>query len=316
MQVPKADKSGFKENKTDLLPQSDVQKEGRSLADALPDLLIEARNVASTVAFGWHGRRRAGPGETFWQFRPFNAGEPMKRVDWRRSARDDHLYVREREWEAAHTVWLWSDLSRSMNFGSTLADASKRDRAIVIMLGLAELLSRSGERIGLPGLMPPTTSRNGAEKLAQALIHADETTALPDSRAVKRFSDIVLFADLLDPIDDIRAWISTVASTGAGGHLVQILDPVEETFPFGGRTEFEDPETGAKLITGRAQDWRSAYRGKMFERHEALRAISRKAGWTYIVHHTDRPAVEPLLALHNRLSGGETVQNTATGELQ
>ena len=32
-------------------------------------------------------------------------------IDWRRSASSDNLFVREREWEAAHTVWLWVDLS-------------------------------------------------------------------------------------------------------------------------------------------------------------------------------------------------------------
>src|SRR2546426_695698 len=79
---------------------------------------LEARRVAATVIHGLHGRRRAGTGENFWQFRRFVSGEPANRVDWRRSARDDHLYVREREWEAAHTVWIWPDRSPSMVFAS------------------------------------------------------------------------------------------------------------------------------------------------------------------------------------------------------
>src|SRR5580692_11962120 len=79
--------------------------EGRTLAAAMPRLILEARRVAATVLHGSHGRRRVGPGENFWQYRRFVSGEPASRVDWRRSARDDHLYVREREWEAAHTVW-------------------------------------------------------------------------------------------------------------------------------------------------------------------------------------------------------------------
>src|SRR3979411_963418 len=77
----------------------------RTLAESMPRLILEARRIAATVIHGLHGRKRAGPGENFWQYRRFLSGEPARRVDWRRSARDEHLYVREQEWEDAHTVW-------------------------------------------------------------------------------------------------------------------------------------------------------------------------------------------------------------------
>src|ERR1700753_4083385 len=97
----------------------------RALAAQMPRLVMEARRVAATVIHGLHGRRRAGSGENFWQYRRFVSGEAPSRVDWRRSARDDHLYVREQEWEAAHTVWIWPDRSPSMAFVSNLAEATK-----------------------------------------------------------------------------------------------------------------------------------------------------------------------------------------------
>lgn len=277
--------------------------EARSLADALPDLLVDARHIGNTVSAGWHGRRRSGPGETFWQFRPFTMGEPARRIDWRRSARDDHLYVREREWEAAHTLWLWADLSSSMAFRSGLSAVSKRDRAVVLMLALADMLAGSGERIGLPGVTRPLADRNAAERLADALVHLAKPAALPDATGIRRFSDVVLIADFLDPIADIAAWVAHVAGTGARGALVQVLDPIEETFPFDGRVEFRDPESGLKLTTGRAEGWRAAYQARLAERKDALRQIATRAGWSYILHHTDRSATEPLLALHERLSG-------------
>ncbi|MGB8041990.1 MAG: DUF58 domain-containing protein, partial [Pseudolabrys sp.] len=118
----------------------------RKLADAMPRLILEARRVASTVIHGLHGRRRAGPGENFWQYRRFMSGEPAQNVDWRRSARDDHLYVREREWEASHTVWIWPDRSPSMTFASALSSDSKLERALVIAFALAEVLVQGGER--------------------------------------------------------------------------------------------------------------------------------------------------------------------------
>ncbi|MEX2318781.1 MAG: DUF58 domain-containing protein, partial [Bauldia sp.] len=115
--------------------------EAKGIAEGLPDLLIEARRVAMTVLAGWHGRRTSGRGETFWQFRPFVTGEAASTIDWRRSARDEHLFVREKEWEAAHTMWLWADFSASMDFRSRLASATKRARATVLLLALADMLS-------------------------------------------------------------------------------------------------------------------------------------------------------------------------------
>src|ERR1700756_5562671 len=143
----------------------------RTLAASMPRLILEARRVASTVIHGLHGRRRAGPGENFWQYRRFVSGEPATRVDWRRSARDEHLYVREREWEAAHTVWIWPDRSASMNFVSRSGAESKRDRSLVICFALAHLLVEGGDRIGIPGLMRPTADRDVIEKMAEAIIH-------------------------------------------------------------------------------------------------------------------------------------------------
>src|SRR4026207_1216666 len=128
----------------------------RKLADAMPRLILEARRVASTVIHGLHGRRRAGPGENFWQYRRFLSGEEARRIDWRRSARDDNLYVREREWEAAHTIWLWPDRSPWRAFASRWARESKLDRTLTVAFALAEILVEAGERVGLPGLMRPT----------------------------------------------------------------------------------------------------------------------------------------------------------------
>ena len=140
--------------------------ESRTLAASLPRLVLEARRIAANVIHGLHGRRRAGAGESFWQYRRFVSGEPAQRVDWRRSARDDHLYVREQEWEAAHTVWLWPDRSPSMAFASKDARDSKLERALIVAFALAELLVEGGERVGIPGLVSPTSSRNIIDKMA------------------------------------------------------------------------------------------------------------------------------------------------------
>src|SRR5690349_22220188 len=178
----------------------------RKLADAMPRLILEARRVASTVIHGLHGRRRAGPGENFWQYRRFVSGEPAQNVDWRRSARDDHLYVREREWEASHTVWIWPDRSPSMAFSSALAKDSKLERALVVAFALAEVLVQGGERVGVPGLLRPTASRNVIEKMAESILHdPTERASLPPSFAPSPLSEVVMLSDLWSPIVDVRS---------------------------------------------------------------------------------------------------------------
>ncbi len=276
--------------------------DAKGLAAGLPDLLVEARRIASTVIAGWHGRRVSGPGETFWQFRPLMPGETASSIDWRRSARDDHYYVREKEWEAAHMVWLWVDLSASMTFRSRTAAGSKRDRAIVLLLALAELLATAGERVGLLGDSEPIMARNAAERLAETLARLPSRPAVPDPRPLRRFSDVVLIGDFFDPLEDLDAIFTSVARSGTRAHLIQVVDPVEETFPHAGRIEFRDPETGDRHVLGRAELYRDDYLAMFARRREWMGNLARRLDWTYLVHRTDRPATEPLLALHERLA--------------
>ena len=276
--------------------------EGRTLAAAMPRLILEARRVAATVLHGLHGRRRAGSGENFWQYRRFVSGEPASRVDWRRSARDDHLYVREQEWEAAHTVWIWPDRSPSMVFASPLVRDTKLYRALVIALALAEVLVEGGERVGIPGLMHPTGSRNVVERMAQAIMHdRSERTSLPSNFSPSPLAEVVLLSDLWSDIGDVRRTITQLAASGALGHVVQIVDPAEETFPYWGRIEFVEPEGGGRVTAGRAQIWRTDYTARV-ERHRAeIRSETDRLAWSFIIHRTDRSASELLLALHARI---------------
>lgn len=276
--------------------------EAKGLAAGMPDLLVEARHVAATVLAGWHGRRVAGRGETFWQFRPFVPGEPANAIDWRRSARDDHLYVREKEWEASHTVWLWADLSASMDFRSRLAPIDKRRRAVVLSLALADLLATAGERTGLLGASGPILARNAAERIAEFVPGAAEKPARPDLHSLRRFTDVVFFGDFLDPIAETEEMLDQVLRAGVHAHLVQVIDPIEETFPYAGRTEFLDPETGLRHVVSRAEQYREDYQARLAALRDRLSTLCRRLDWTFIVHRTDRPATEPLLALHARLA--------------
>jgi len=287
-----------------LQPFSGEEAEAHSLAARIPALLIESQRIAHTVAHGTHGRRRAGPGETFWQFRQYDQNDPATNIDWRRSAASDHLYVREREWEAAHTAWLWVDVSPSMRFRSTLANVSKESRAVVLSLALAELLARGGERVGLIGGQP-FTGRAAARRVAEVLLADTSEASVPPNARLSRFSECLLFSDFLESIPEMVARFEEIAAQGVRGHLIEIVDPAEETLPYAGRTEFAASEGRDRMIAGRAETLREDYQERLKRHRTDLAAAAQRLGWSFLVHHTDRPPEEAVLSVYSRLAGVE-----------
>ena len=284
-----------------------LEGQGHGLTDRLPDLLLEATRVSTTVTHGVHGRRRAGSGETFWQFRQFEIGDAAQQIDWRRSATTDHLFVREREWEAAHTVWLWPDISTSMSFKSHLSNVVKRDRALVMMFAAAEMLVRSGERVALMGLTQPSANRKVTTRLAEMLSANAKSpliaTSQPPPQRISRFASTLWFSDFLDPIEKIAPRIEELAHQDVIGHLVQVLDPAEETLPYDGRTEFIGLEDNERWLADRAESLRTVYREKLLAHRDAIAGLCRRLGWSFAVHHTDRPPADAMLQLIMRLRG-------------
>jgi uncharacterized protein (DUF58 family) len=278
-----------------------------SLARRLPSLVAAAREISASVMHGVHGRRRAGAGETFWQFRPFSAGESAQRIDWRRSARDDRLFVREREWEAAHTIWLWIDRAPSMAYQSSLALQSKNDRAIVLGLAASDLLVRGGERVGLLGLTRPLAVRNIVERLAEALLIDDRAGAndegLPPDVILAPRTRAVLIGDFLIEPDQFAARLTRLASRGARGHCLMIADPVEDGFPFAGHIEFLGVGAPDRFRAGRAETYREDYLARLAYHRAEVASIAHDHGFTLSIHRTDRPASQALLALRSHLEG-------------
>jgi uncharacterized protein (DUF58 family) len=289
-----------------------LRERAESLAAAFPALLIEADKVAQTVAHGLHGRRRTGTGETFWQYRRYRDGDTASAIDWRRSARSEKVYIRENEWEAANTVWLWNDLTGSMDFQSHLSDVSKRNRAIVLTLAMAGLLLRGGERVGILGSeLAPSVHRYATRPMARwmcdtGINQADE--GLPPEAQLQKFSTCVLIGDFLSPVDKIAERMNTIAGSDIHGHFVQVLDPAEETLPYEGRKEFVEMRGPLKLTIGRVESLRDAYQQKIEDHRAELAELAKRMGWTFSVHHTDTPPHRALLALYGMLSG-----NFATG---
>jgi uncharacterized protein (DUF58 family) len=287
-------------------PDSQKRRQALDLARRLPALALAARQAAASLQVGVHGRRRSGMGENFWQFRPFIAGEAAQNVDWRRSARDDRLYVREREWEAAQVLWVWADLSASMNYASTLAFQSKLDRALILALALADSTVRAGERAGWLGLTRLSGARDIVDTLAVALSaearrNNENFDDLPPPVPLRAREKAVLIGDFLVDPAQFAERLKKLASQGARGHALMIFDPAEEVFPFTGQTEFYD-EDGSLLRAGRAEEYAAIYHARLETHRGALATAARAQGWTFALHATDRPASEAILSLRLALT--------------
>ncbi|MEO1243003.1 MAG: DUF58 domain-containing protein [Pseudomonadota bacterium] len=282
-----------------------IRHDAEEAAALFPALLVEAERIAQTVAAGLHGRRRAGPGETFWQHRPYAFGDPVNAIDWRQSARAvDRLYIRQNEWEAAAAVYVWRDPSRSLDFASLKTLPSKRRRADVLTLALAILLSQAGERIGVLGEeRRPFHGRGAPTRLLEAL-HIDayrDTASTPPPAHLPPGGRVVMISDFFADIDALGKSVSALAAAGATGALVQVCDPAEEDFPYEGRVEFKDLESRDRLIFGETGSLERDYRKKFAAHRDALANVARTAGWTLITHRTDNPVQTALLALYTAL---------------
>jgi uncharacterized protein (DUF58 family) len=284
-----------------------------ALASRLPPLLVAAERVATTVAQGVHGRRRVGAGDSFWQFRPYAPGDPVARIDWRQAARSGRpaplgWHVRETEWEAAETVCLWADASPSMHWQSSATSTSKHHRAALLLLALAALLLRGGERVVLPGIDPrPAVGRAALERLAVALLAPPSPDAAagvppPPPAEVPRHARVVLIGDFLAPLAELEPLLAGYAALPAGGVLLQVLDPAEETLPYTGRVRFHGLENEAAFLAARVEDLRRAYAARLAAQRAGLGALCRAAGFGFSCHRTDHPPEAALLALYTALT--------------
>jgi uncharacterized protein (DUF58 family) len=283
---------------------SPLQHEADALGAGLPPLMVAADRLAASISLGAHGRRKAGIGENFWQFRRYGSADSVGRIDWRQSAKSQHLFVREREWEAAQTVWFWRDADRGMRFAS--GDISKLERSNLLLLALAALLVRGGERVGLLGApyLPAasrfTLSRIGHSLLDTAMQEKEHARAErrdgPPPTPIARGARIVWFSDFLSP--NVEERMSGLARLGAVGHLVRIVDPAEEDFPYIGRARFESPRGQDSALFGRAESVGQDYRARFAAHGEKIAHAATKLGWTMTTHRTDHSPQTALIALH------------------
>ncbi len=270
----------------------------------LPPLLVAAERVAATVAQGVHGRRRVGVGDTFWQYRPFVEGDAASRIDWRRSARSDRVFVRDMEWEAAQTVCLWRDASPSMAWRSDRHLPEKRERAELLLLALAALLFRAGEQVRVVGQGRVFRGRHGLASLAESFAAPSAgpaDTGVPDALRVPAHARVVLTGDFLAPLPEIRAGLARFAALPVRLHLLQVLDPAEFSLPYEGRVRFVGLERDGEALIPRVSGIRDAYAEALQAQIDGVRQLAVAAGFTVSLHRTDHAPETALLALYMAL---------------
>lgn len=281
-----------------------LRQGAEALAAPLPPLLAQAEHLAQAVILGEHGRRRAGLGDEFWQYRPATHADEARMIDWRRSAKSDQHFVREKEWQAAQSIQLWVDDAASMRFTGDENRPSKGERARTLALAIAILLIRGGERVGLFGeALRPARGEQQLMRLAEALSKPFEDTdyGTPDARGMLGHSQAVFISDFFGDITPVETELLKAADRGVKGALLMVLDPQEEDFPFDGRTIFESMSGAVQHETMKAGELRARYLERLAKRKDRLQELARLTGWQASVHHTGDTALPALLWLNTVL---------------
>jgi len=283
----------------------ELRRRAEGLAAGYPALLAEAERVAAIVAQGVHGRRRPGQGETFWQYRNYQSSDAANQIDWRRSARGNQVYVRENEWEAANTVYIWRDGSDGMNWNSSKKYPSKQNRASVLTMALASLLMRAGERCAVLGETErPRAGRVGLERVSRRIALSEGPSRNLDAD-IPAYAKLVIASDFLEAPEVWRERLARLSGRPAKGILLHIIDPAEREFPYSGRVQLRVPGLSKldPLIIGRAERAKENYQSKFTAHCEALERTASRLGWPIVRHYPDKPANAALTALYVAMAG-------------
>ncbi|WP_374298853.1 DUF58 domain-containing protein [Paracoccus sp. (in: a-proteobacteria)] len=281
-------------------------RSGAQAASAhLPALILSAERLAAMVAPGAHGLRRGGPGEDFWQYRPASQGDSARAIDWRRSARSDAQFVRDREAQTAQAVALWVSAGQGMGYAGAPDRPTKADRAHLLALALAMVLLRGGEKVGLLG-QPARAGRVQADRLAEQIaagrLQAGDDDA-PPLDVLRPNQRLVILSDFLGDPAWVDALLARASGLGVTGVLMQVLDPDEEVFPWSGAVLFRSLSGAMRHDSRDAGGLRDAYLARLAERRDWLRRRAEGAGWHFGHHTTGLPPAMALTWLYQVLAG-------------
>jgi len=285
-----------------------IQSEAAHLAQTAGDLLLRAERLAHAMTFGDHGRRKAGLGDHFWQYRPFQNGlDSPRSIDHRRSAKQDQDFVRQLEWKTPQVLHLWVDSAASMRFSSK-GQSQKHHRGAVLALALAIAAEKAGERVGLSDQsLPPARGKGQIFRMAErfATEAVEDYVKTTPSDFVKGAS-AVLTSDFFADLAQTEQALSCAVDKGVSGVLLQVLDPSEQSFPFRGRAIFQSVLGRLQHDTKEAGDLRQSYLDRLISRQTRLKELAQLAGWTFYCDDGSQSPIAVASRLYFLLSRGRS----------
>ena len=225
---------------------------------------LRARAIVEGHYSGQHRSPYRGASVEFADHREYSHGDETRHVDWKVYGRRDRLFVKQFDAETNLSVHLLVDISRSMDFG---APVRKLDYAAYLAAGLAYIATRQRDATGLTLFdsqvrthIPPATKPAHLQRVFDALETAQpgEDTSIAGAlesvaAGLKRRGLVVLISDLLDDVEPILRGLGFFRHRGHDVMVLQVLDRAELQFDFRGLTEFEDLETGERMLTQPSQ---------------------------------------------------------------
>jgi uncharacterized protein (DUF58 family) len=270
-----------------------------------------ARTVVDGFMFGGHQSRMAGAGLEFNQYRSYQPGDDLRRVDWKLYARSDRFYIRESEVETSVRVRFVLDASASMRHEED--GLSKFDYARFLAASLAYLASRQGDAVGLFALrdghvttLEPQRGPQHLHRLLHALEGVEAKGVWPAWEAVEQLftvvthRDLVVFiTDLHERKDEIRTVLAKVQALRNEVLLFHVLGPRELDFSYEGVVEFEELETG-RVMQVDADRVRRGYQEAVARHLAETRQALHDLGVAYTRFTLDQPLDGALRAFLTR----------------
>jgi len=286
----------------------------------LPSLPLRARYLVDSHMLGRHRSPLRGAALEFAEYRAYQSGDELRRVDWRLYGRSDRLFVKRFEEENQLRVSLVCDLSASLGYSSRPpALLTKSDFARTVLSAIALIARRQHDAVGLAlvgdtatpdehGLadyLPPRASPAHHHAVFARLDSpaAARTARLPE--ALTRLADLLPRSSVLVIASDFYCDLRALAE--ALRHLrarrvdvigMQVLDPMEIDFADDTAGLFIDLENGGRLALD-APSARAGYLRRFAAFRQSLEDM-------FLLHEADlvlqRTDANPLTALGVYLS--------------
>lgn len=226
---------------------------------SIASLELVARTVVEGFISGLHRSPHLGFSVNFAEYRTYNPGDDIRKIDWKVYGRTDRFYVKEYEGETNTGIQLILDCSRSMDYGNRGIRKLEYGQFLAASLGYFAFKQR--DAVGFVSfdddIIDYVPARSSIGHL-NAVLHAIERarpgkrtdfykTLAKISERLRRRGIVVVISDLLDDPDSVMRGLRHLAYRGNDVIVFQILDPVELRFDFPDAAQFVDMETGAEM---------------------------------------------------------------------